>query len=734
VPDTPTNTPAASPAAPSTDSSSTPAPVLTAAPVAPRRPVETVLHGDSRIDEYGWLRNRDNPEVIAHLEAENAWTEQALAHLAPLREQLFSEIKGRVQETDLSLPYAKGPWVYLTRTIEGLQYAIHLRRPRDRAEDESADQVLIDENVLAEGHEYFSLGSSEVSPDHRWLAWSTDTEGSEQYVLRFRDLNTGLDLPEAITNTSPGTAWSAGADAVYYLTLDQVMRPHQVWRHVPGTDPSTDVLVFEEPDEQYFVGVGVSSSEELLVISVGGSVTSEMHVLPRAAANEPDGSKARFVCVEPREHGIEYGVDHHRSADGTERLLIVTNAGREGFRLMTAPVGDPRRANWVDTGLIPQTDEPYPVKFDGVEVFRDHLISVERTDAVVRLRIVDLEADGTFQDKNIRTLTMPDDVSSAFPGGNPEFASSTLRFTMTSMTTPTSVYEENLLTSDRTLLKRQVVLGDFDPDIYVGERVWATADDGEQVPISVVRRRDTPVDGTAPLMLYGYGSYEASMDPVFSAFRLSLLDRGMVFAIAHIRGGGERGRRWYLDGKLEKKTNTFTDFIACAHRLIETGHGAPGRLVARGGSAGGLLMGAVANMAPTLFTAIVAEVPFVDVVSTMLDESLPLTAFEWEEWGNPTDPEVYARMKAYGPYENVAATAYPSMLITGGLNDPRVGFWEPAKWHARLRERATGGPFLLKTELGAGHAGPSGRYGVWRDESFVLAFILDAVGLGAPLS
>jgi oligopeptidase B len=728
VPDTPTDSPTGSPADSHADSptDSLAAPVL---PVAARRPVETTLHGDTRVDEYGWLRDKENPEVIAHLEAENAWTEHALAHLAPLRDQLFAEIKSRVQETDLSLPYAKGPWVYLTRTIEGLQYAIHLRRPRESATDESADQVLIDENVLAEGHDYFSLGSSEVSPDHRWLAWSTDTEGSEQYMLRFRDLTTGEDLPEAIENTSPGTAWSAAADAVYYLTLDDVMRPDKVWRHVPGTDAATDVLVFEEPDEQYFVGIGVSSSEEMLVISVGGSVTSEMHVLPRSAANEPDGSSARFVCVEPREHGVEYSVDHHRSADGTERMLVVTNAGREGFRLMSAPINAPGRVNWVDTGLIPVTDEAYPVKFDGVEVFRDHLISVERTDAVVRLRIVDLLPDGTFSDANIRALTMPDDVSSAFPGGNPEFASKTLRFTMTSMTTPTSVYEEDLVSSQRDLLKRQVVLGDFDPDIYVGERVWATAPDGEQVPISIVRRRDTPVDGTAPLMLYGYGSYEASMDPVFSSFRLSLLDRGMVFAIAHIRGGGERGRRWYLDGKLEKKTNTFTDFIACAQRLIETGHCSPDRIVARGGSAGGLLMGAVANLEPSLFAAIVAEVPFVDVVSTMLDESLPLTAFEWEEWGNPSEPEVYQRMKGYAPYENVAAVRYPAMLITGGLNDPRVGFWEPAKWHARLRDKATGGPFLLKTELGAGHAGPSGRYGVWKDESFVLAFILDSVGL-----
>jgi oligopeptidase B len=702
----------------------------TSPPIARSVPVETTVHGDTRVDEHGWMRDKDDPAVVAHLEAENAWTEAQLAHLAPLREQLFAEIRSRVQETDLSLPASKGPWAYLTRTVEGLQYAIHVRRPRATPDDEAAEQVLIDENVLAEGHEYFALGSSEVSPDHDWLAWSTDTDGSEEYVLRFRDLRTGADLDERIEGTSPGVAWSADSTACYYLTLDDVQRPHQVWHHVLGTDPAADTLVFEEPDEQFFVGVGLSSSEEWLVLSVGGAVTSECHVLPAAAANGAAGAAARFALVEPRRHGIEYGIDHHRGADGTERFLVTTNDGREGFRLMTAPVGDPSRANWTDTGLHPATDEPYPVKFDGADAFRGHLVLVERENAVVGVRIAELGPDGSIDPEKVRALSMPDDVSSAFPNGNPEFDSHVLRFTVTSMTTPTTVYEEDLLTGERHLLKRQPVLGDFDPDRYVAERIWATADDGEQVPISLIRRRDTPVDGTAPLLLYGYGSYEASMDPVFSAFRLSLLDRGMVFAIAHVRGGGERGRRWYLDGKLAHKPNSFTDFIACARRVVETGHADPARIVARGGSAGGLLMGAVANLAPELFRAIVAEVPFVDVLSTMLDDTLPLTAYEWDEWGNPQDPAVYALLKSYAPYENVReGTAYPAMLITGGINDPRVGFWEPAKWHARLRSRATGGPFLLKTEMGAGHAGPSGRYGAWRDEAFVLAFVLDQVGL-----
>ena len=644
-----------------------------------------------------------------------------------LQEALFQEIKARIQETDLSVPVKKGPWAYVTRTVEGSQYAIHARRPRDRADDEAAEAVLLDENAVAAGHEYFALGTFEPSPDHRWVAWAIDTDGSEQYDMRFRDLVTGEDSPEVITDVAPGSAWAADSATVFYTTLDDVMRPYRLWRHVVGTSQADDTMVFEEPDERFYVGVGTSATDEFLVLTIGSQVTTEVHLLRATDAVDP---AARFAVVEPRSHGIEYGVDHHRAPDGTERLVIVTNHGRDGFRLMTAAVDATSAAGWTDCGLHPATDEPYPLKLDGVDVFRRHLVLSERADGLERMRVVELDDYGAIG--AVRLLAMPEPVFSVWSAGNAEFDTDMLRFGYTSPVTPSTVFEENLVTGARVVLKRQPVLGPFDPDSYVCERLWAPSSDGELVPVSLVRRRDTPVDGTAPTLLYGYGAYEISIDPTFSSLRLSLLDRGFVFAIAHVRGGGERGRRWYLDGKFLAKPTTFSDFIAAADHLVAAGYAAPDRMVARGGSAGGLLMGAVTNARPDRWAAVVAEVPFVDVVNTMLDDSLPLTAIEWDEWGNPADPQYYACMASYAPYENVAAVAHPQILATAGLNDPRVGFWEPAKWVARLRRRDTGANrILLKTEMGAGHGGPTGRYTVWRDEAFVLAFILTAVGITA---
>ena len=695
------------------------------APIPTARPVDSTLHGITRTDEYAWLRGKDDPEVLAHLEAENAYTAALTASTVDLQESLFQEIKARIQETDLSVPVKKGPWAYVTRTVEGSQYAIHTRRPRALANDESAEVVLLDENVVADGHDYFALGTFDPSPDHQWVAWAIDTNGSEQYELRFRDLVTGEDSAEVVGPVAPGSAWAADSATVFYATLDEVMRPYRLWRHVVGTDQAADVMVFEEPDERFFLGVGVSATDDLLVLTLGSQVTTEVHLLRATAAVDPS---ARFSVVEPRRHGIEYGVDHHRAADGTERLIIVTNDGCDGFRLMTAPVDTPGAAHWLDCGLHPATAEPYPLKLDGVDVFIRHLVLHERADALERLRVVELDDHGSIG--NVRVLSMPEPVYSVWSGGNAEFDTHVLRFGYTSPVTPSTVFEEDLVTGARVVLKRQPVLGSFDPEAYVCERVWAPAPDGELVPVSVVRRRDTPVDGTAPLLLYGYGAYEISIDPTFSSLRLSLLDRGFVFAIAHIRGGGERGRRWYLDGKFLVKPTTFSDFIAVADHLAATDYADPHRIVARGGSAGGLLMGAVINARPDRWCAVVAEVPFVDVVNTMLDDTLPLTAIEWDEWGNPTDPEFYACMSSYAPYENVAAVDHPQVLATGGLNDPRVGFWEPAKWVARLRQRNTGtNRILLKMEMGAGHGGPTGRYSVWRDEAFVLAFILTSVGI-----
>ena len=695
---------------------------------APRpalRPVSDTRFGVTRTDEYAWLRDRDDPAVIAHLERENAYTAEKMAGTAALQEEIFQEIKSRVQETDESVPVRKGPWEYFTRTEEGREYAIHGRRPA-RSPGAPADatghpgdggQLLLDENALAEGHDYFSLGTFEISSDHALLAYAVDTTGGERMELRVRDVATSTDRSDRLQNTSPGVAWSSDATRLFYATLDDAMRPDTIWLHTLGTDQAADAQVFHEPDERFYVGVGSTITEELIVITLSSMVTTEQWIVPAAAPT----TSPRLVRA--RRQDVEYAVEHHRGADGSQRLFIVTNDGEESFRVMTASLDAPDR--WTEAVPGGEAGEAtgYPTKLDGIEVFRDHLVLQERADGLERIRIATVATDGSIGEPV--ALVMDEPVHSVFPAGNAEFDTHTLRFSYTSPVTPPSVFDVDLLTGERTLRKRQRVLGDFDPDRYRCERLWATAGDGTRIPISVVARRDRPTDGTQPAMLYGYGSYEISIDPTFSTIRLSLLDRGFAVAIAHIRGGGELGRRWYLDGKYLHKTNTFDDFIACGRHLVESGWSAADRLTARGGSAGGLLMGAVMNRAPELWRAVVAEVPFVDVVTTMLDESLPLTAIEWEEWGNPAEPEFFAAMYAYAPYENVAAdaTRYPDVLVTAGLNDPRVGYWEPAKWVARLRDRGAAN-VQLKTELGAGHGGPSGRYSVWRDEAFVLAFLL----------
>jgi oligopeptidase B len=712
-------------------------------PAATARPVSSVLHGVTRIDEFAWLREKDNPEVIAHLEAENAYCAAMLSPTEGLQETLFQEIKARIQETDMSLPTRKGPWSYLTKTIEGIQYSIHLRRPRDQEADESADQVLLDENQLAEGHDFFSLGTFEPSHDHNLLAWATDTDGSEMFELRITDLRSNTVLDDVLEETAPGVVWAADNQSLLYLTLDDLMRPHKVWRHVLGTEQAADELIHEEPDERFYLSMSLSSTDEYVILSAGSHVTSDVHVMPTAAANTPGASSA-LRLVEPRSEGIEYSLDHHRALDGTESFFIIGNHEVEGFRLYRTGVDTLSRSNWSNVGLhepstpddsaaqhADGTADEYPVKLDGFDLFQRAMVLHERADALERFRVVELTDNGSLH--QVTTLWMPEPVHTIWPGGNPEFLTTSYRFGYTSPITPPTVFEQDLFGEnweDRRMLKQQPVLGGFTSDSYVCERVWAPAADGVQIPVSVVRHKDTELDGTAPLCLYGYGSYEISIDPTFSTMRLSLLDRGMVFAIAHIRGGGERGRKWYNDGKFLKKHNTFTDFISVADHLANTKVCDGSKIVARGGSAGGLLMGAVTNLAPQRWAAIVAEVPFVDVVTTMLDDTLPLTQIEWDEWGNPNDPEFGAYMSSYSPYDNIGAKDYPTIFITAGLNDPRVGFWEPAKWAQRLRQRSTSGkPVLLKTELGAGHQGPTGRYAVWHDEAQTLAFILTSVGI-----
>jgi oligopeptidase B len=680
-------------------------------PIAKRVPTERTVHGDTVVDEYAWLRDRDDPDTLAYLEAENAFTEQALAHTKALQEDLFAEIKSRILETDLSVPARRRGWWYFSRTEEGKQYPIHCRMrvseddSRDAPGGTAPEEVLLDQNAEAGDSEFFAVGGLDVSLDTRLLAWSVDRDGSEVYELRFRDLTTGEDLPDVVPGTYYGSAWAADDRTFFYVKPDASMRPYQLWRHRLGE--ADDVLVHEEPDERFYLGVGTTKDDRFILLHLGSKVTDEVWYLP---ADDPLGA---FRVIEPRQQDVEYGVEHHG-----DHFLVVTNAdGAEDFKLMAAPDTAPGRANWTD--VVPHRPG---VKLSGIDVFRDHLVLFERADGVRRIRVRKLSTG----DEHL--IEQPEEVSTA-SGGSAEFDSVVLRYGYTSMVTPSSVFAYDMNTRDRTLLKQQPVLGDYDPARYTTERLWATAPDGTEVPMSLVYRTDRPRGG--PALLYGYGSYEASMDPTFSSIRLSLLDRGFVFAIAHVRGGGELGRRWYLDGKLLQKRNTFTDFVACARHLVADGWTTPAQLAVRGGSAGGLLMGAVANLAPDAFGAVLAEVPFVDALNTILDPTLPLTVMEWEEWGNPVESaEVYQYMKSYSPYENVAAVDYPPMLVTAGLNDPRVSYWEPAKWVAKLRTSKTdANRLLLKTEMGAGHMGPSGRYDAWREEALVLAFVLDTFGL-----
>jgi oligopeptidase B len=683
-------------------------------PPQPRRIPRTLsLHGDHRVDDWFWLRDREDPAVIAHLEAENAYADAVLAPIAPLRDDIFDEIRARVQETDESAPVPVGPWEYTTRTVEGFQYPVHLRRRR--GDKVAKPSVLLDENECADGHDFFALGGFELTPDQHVLAYSVDVTGGERFTLRFRDLRTGAELPDVIENVTYGLAWSDDGGTCFYLRPNEAERPHEVWRHTLGTPPSDDVLVYREEDERYFVEVHRTRSDRFILITCGSKQTSEVWFIPSdAPADEPR-------VVAPREEGHEYLVEHHWSEERGDRFLIVTNQGGKArnFELVAAPCVDPERQYW--TPIVPHRED---VKLDAVTAFAEYLVLSERANGLDRLSVMRTE------DGDIHEITFPDPVFAAWVGPNEEYESTTLRYGYTSLVAPTTDVDYDMESRAAAIVKVQPVLGGYDPSRYESVREWAVAADGAKVPISVVFRRDTPRDSSAPALLYGYGAYEYSSEAVFRSSRLSLLDRGFVYAIAHVRGGGEMGREWYEQGKLEHKTNTFTDFIAAAEHLISRKYTSEARLSARGGSAGGLLMGAVANMRPDLFAAVIAAVPFVDVITTMLDASLPLTVTEWEEWGDPRESKAYARMKSYSPYDNVHDAPYPAMLVTTGLNDPRVQYWEPVKWVARLREHSTSGkPIILRVEMGAGHAGPSGRYDAWRDEAIHLSFLCHELGV-----
>jgi oligopeptidase B len=689
-------------------------------PQAERRPHTLSAHGDERIDEYYWLRNREDPAVIALLDAENAYTDAMTAGTAALQDSLFEEIRSHVLETDLSVPVRRGAWWHYSRTIEGQTYPVYCRRPADGNDrtppkieegtpgSDPAEQVLLDVNAEAEGHDYFRIGMFDVSPDHRRLAWSADTTGGELYRVRIRDLDTGSDLDDVIEGVYYGSAWAADNTTLFYVRPDDAMRPYQVWRHEVGTPAQRDVRVFEEADERFFVSVGGTKDEQVLLISADSQVTSEWHWLP---ADRPTGE---WRVVAPRRQGIEYAVDHRAG-----QFLIVTNDGAPNFRLVQAPVDQSGHEHWTDAV------EPDPaVRLLSVESFRDFVVLDERAGGLTRLRLLD-PASG-----DVRPIELTESPGTVTPIETPDPDSPLIRYIFTSLATPPTVVDYDVAHGAPTVRKQQPVPG-YDRDDYVTSRTWATAADGTQVPISLFHRGDLDRSRPARCLLYGYGSYELSSDPSFAATRLPLVDRGWLFAIAHVRGGGEMGRHWYENGKLLNKRNTFTDFVACADHLTGEGWTEPGRIVARGASAGGLLMGAVVNLRPELFGGIVAGVPFVDSLTTILDPSLPLTVIEWEEWGNPVeDAAVYRYMKSYSPYDNVTAQAYPPILALGGLNDPRVSYWEPAKWVQRIRERTTGeAPTLLRTEMGAGHGGPSGRYESWRREAFVLAWLLSLPGL-----
>jgi oligopeptidase B len=675
-------------------------------PAAEIVPKKLEKHGDIRVDDYYWLNRRDDPAVIAYLEAENAYTEAVMAHTKDLQAALFEEIKGRIKQTDLSVPYREGDAYYYSRTEDGQAYPIYARK---KGSLEASEQVMLDVNELAEGHEFYATAGRGVSSSGNLLAFAEDTVGRRLYTLRFLDLDTGDFLDEEIPGTSGGSAWAEDNRTIFYVKRDpRTLRAYQVYRHLLGTDPSKDELVYEEEDEEFSCYVWKTKSKRYVVISCSHTLADEHRFVD---ASQPDQGFRVFL---PRERGHEHNIDHHG-----EHFYVRTNDGARNFRLMRTPVARTGKANWED--VIGGRDE---VLVEGFEVFRDHLVVTERSDGLRQMRIRPWSGDK----EHYVDFGEPDYLT--WVHNNPEMDTPLLRFGYESMKTPESVYDYDMRTREKLLLKQEEVLGGFDTEDYVTERLYAPARDGTRIPISLVYREGVKRDGDNPLVLYGYGSYGASIDASFGSSRLSLLDRGFVYAIAHIRGGQELGRAWYEDGKLLNKKNTFTDFIDVAEYLIEEGYTSPDLLFARGGSAGGLLMGAVANMRPDLWRGIVAHVPFVDVVTTMLDESIPLTTFEYDEWGDPSEREYYDYILSYSPYDHVEAKRYPSMLVTTGLHDSQVQFWEPAKWVAKLRALKTDdNAILLKTNMDAGHGGASGRFKRYEELALEYAFVLDQLGI-----
>lgn len=675
-------------------------------PVAAKKPHVIEKHNQRRTDEYYWLRDRENPEVIQYLKDENAYLDQAMGHTKELQKALQEEFKARIKQTDTSVPYRKDGYWYYSRTIEGKNYAVICRR---KGSMEAPEEILVDGNKEAEGTKYFGLGGVDVSPNNRLLAWGSDTVGRRFYTVRFRDLETGQELPDVLKDVTASLEWANDNRTVFYAKQDpETLRSYQIYRHILGTKQTDDVLVYEEKDVEFSVGLGKSRSKKYILIRSGQTLSTEYRMID---ADKPDSAPALFVA---RSRGHEHEVDHFG-----DRFYIVTNLNARNFRLMSTPVAQTGQESW--TEVIPHREDTL---LEGMTIFKGFLLLTERRNALVHLRVRPWQGEGEHY------IDFGEPAYAAGLGQNEEYDTEVVRYRYSSLTTPNSVYDYNIATKARTLLKRDEVLAGFDQNNYVTERLWATAHDGVKVPVSVVYRKGKPLKGDRPLYQYAYGSYGISSDAYFNPFVISLLDRGFVYAIAHIRGGQEMGRQWYDDGKLMKKKNTFRDFISVTEHLVKTGYGDPKRVYAAGGSAGGLLMGAVMNMRPDLYHGMVAMVPFVDVVTTMLDDSIPLTTFEYDEWGNPNEQAAYEYMMSYSPYDQVEAKAYPNLLVTTGLHDSQVQYWEPAKWVARLRAKKTDKNLLvMHTNMDAGHGGASARYQRYEELARMYAFMIDLAGV-----
>jgi oligopeptidase B len=669
-------------------------------------PTQLEKHGQVRVDDYYWLRERENSEVIRYLNEENARTAQEMAHTGDLEEKLFEEIKGRFKQTDMSVPYRRDDYYYYTRYEQGKEYPLYARK---RGSLDQPEEIMLDANALAEGHEFFSMGGSAVSSGQDILAYAIDTQGRRIHTAYLKNLLTGEILPDVLSNVTENLVWANDNKTLFYAKQDETtLRQYQIYRHVLGTDPAADQLVYQEDDETFVAYIFKTKSKKFLMIVSVHTNSQEYRYLE---ADKPFGEFRIFL---PRRREHEYHVDHFQ-----DRFIVRTNDDAKNFRLMWTPIGRPAREHWQE--IVPHRSDVYLGDF---ELFRDHLVLEERSRGLTQIRIISWSGGADHY------LEFAEPAYRANLNVNLQFDTPTVRFEYTSMKTPLSIFDYDMKTRQRTLLKQEEVLGGFTPDDYVTERLYAPTPDGTLIPLSLLYRKGARRTGDNPLLLYGYGSYGASIDAAFSSPRLSLVDRGFVYVIAHVRGGQEMGRQWYEDGKLLKKKNTFTDFIAAAEFLIREKFTAPEKLFAMGRSAGGLLMGAAANMRPDLFAGIVAEVPFVDVVTTMLDASIPLTTGEYDEWGDPNQKEFYDYMLSYSPYDNVERQAYPAMLITGGLHDSQVQYWEPAKWAARLLERKTDDRrILLKTNMEAGHGGASGRFRRHRETAFSYLFLLDLAGI-----